>query len=152
VTAVARNTIVTVAIELRDAQDELIDAGESPVVYLHGGYGGLIDALENALEGRLPGESISLELEPEQAFGEYDAELLRIEDRSRYGGGLEVGMEVEDDFDEGDSLHYIVTDLTPEKVVLDANHPLAGIALRFDCRVVSVRAATPEELERQGPL
>lgn len=150
--AVAPNTIVTVAIELRDTHGKLIESGDTPMVYLHRGYGGLIDALENALKGRSPGESVQLALEPEQAFGEYDAELLRVEDLSRYGEGLEIGMEIEDDFEEGDLRRYTVTDLTSDKVVLDANHPLAGMALRFDCRVVSVRAATAEELARQGPL
>ena len=148
---VGRGKVVSVDIELRDAQGELLQEPGEPLVYLHGGYGGLIDALEDALEGRVAGESVALKLEPDQAFGDYDAELLRVESRSRYGDGLEVGMEVEDDFD-GDEMHrYIVTDLTDDKVILDGNHPLAGMALCFDCRVVAVRDATAEELKAQAP-
>ena len=84
-----------------------------------------------------------LQLEPEQAFGEYDAELLRVEPAERYGEGLEVGMEIEED----DQL-YTVTDVAGGKVVLDGNHPLAGMALRFFCEVLSVRTAKGEEISR----
>ena len=116
---------------------------ESDLSYLHGGYGELLAALERALEGKAPGESVVLQLEPEQAFGEYDAGLLRVEPAERYGKGLEVGMEVEED-----SGFYTVTDIAAGKVVLDGNHPLAGIALRFSCRVISVRTAKAEEIRR----
>jgi FKBP-type peptidyl-prolyl cis-trans isomerase SlyD len=86
---------------------------------------------------------VRVQLEPEQAFGEYDAELLRVEPASRYGEGVEIGMEIE----EGDRV-YTVTDIAEDKVVLDANHPLAGMALRFACEVISVRVASPEEIKR----
>jgi FKBP-type peptidyl-prolyl cis-trans isomerase SlyD len=115
----------------------------SELTYLHGGYGGLLDALEHALEGKGPGESIIVQLEPEQAFGEYDAELVRVEPAERYGKGIEVGMEVEED-----ARFYTVTDVAAGKVVLDGNHPLAGMALRFSCQVLSVRTAKPEEISR----
>jgi FKBP-type peptidyl-prolyl cis-trans isomerase SlyD len=115
----------------------------SDLTYLHGGYGGLFGALERLLEGKAPGESVRVQLEPEQAFGEYDAGLLRVEPAARYGRGLEVGMEVEED-----SRFYTVTDVAAGSVVLDANHPLAGMALRFFCQVLDVRAAKPEEISR----
>ncbi|HZQ74884.1 MAG TPA: hypothetical protein VFB08_18370 [Burkholderiales bacterium] len=111
--------------------------------YLHGGHGGLLEALERALEGRKPGETVRVQLEPEQAFGEYDAELVRLEPAERYGAGVAVGMEIEED-----ATLYTVTDVAGGKVVLDANHPLAGMALRFACEVLSVRIASPEEIER----
>ncbi len=84
-----------------------------------------------------------MQLEPEQAFGEYDADLLRVEPTSRYGEGVEIGMEIEED-----ERVYTVTDVADDKVVLDGNHPLAGMALRFACEVISVRSAKPEEIER----
>ena len=113
------------------------------LAYLHGGYGQLLPALERALEGRGAGEAVRLQLEPEQAFGEYDAGLLRVEPASRYGEGVAVGMQVE----EGDGL-YRVTEVAGGSVVLDANHPLAGMALRFALVILSIRAATEEELSR----
>jgi FKBP-type peptidyl-prolyl cis-trans isomerase SlyD len=111
--------------------------------YLHGGYGGLLDGLERALEGKAAGESVSVQLEPEDAFGDYDAELLRLEPSERYGGSIAPGMEVEE---EGGL--YVVTDVADGKVVLDGNHPLAGIALRFSVEVLAVRNAKPEEIAR----
>jgi len=147
--AVGPGTVVSLKIEMHDAQGALLQAGSEPVTYLHGGYGGLLGALEAVLEGRHPGESIKLQLEPEQAFGEYDANLLRVEPAARYGAGLRIGMEVEDAFEGGAPRLYTVTDLAGDKVVLDANHSLAGMALRFFCTITSVRQATKEELSRR---
>jgi len=127
---------------MHDAQGTQLQA-PSEVTYLHGGYGEMLVALESALEGKGPGESVRVQLEPEQAFGEYDADLIRVEPAERYGQGIAVGMEVEED-----SRFYTVTDVAAGKVVLDGNHPLAGMALRFFCQVVSVRTAKPEEISR----
>jgi FKBP-type peptidyl-prolyl cis-trans isomerase SlyD len=111
--------------------------------YLHGGYGEMLAGLERALEGKAPGESVLLQLEPEDAFGDYDADLLRVEPAERYGKGIAAGMEVEED-----SRFYTVTDVADGKVVLDGNHPLAGMALRFAVEIVSVRSARAEEITR----
>ena len=127
---------------MHDAQGVQLSAA-SDVSYLHGGYGQMFDALEKALEGRGAGESLRVQLEPEQAFGDYDAELLRVEPLGRYGEGVAVGMEIEED-----ARLYTVTDVADGKVVLDANHPLAGMALRFSCVILSIRQATEEELKR----
>ena len=140
---VGRDTVVSLKIQMYDAQGALLHAPEDAHVYLHGGYGGLLDALERLLEGKSPGETMRVQLEPEQAFGEYDAGLLRVEPAERYGQGIAVGMEIEED-----ERLYTVTDVAAGKVVLDANHPLAGLALRFACEVVGVRAARREEIER----
>jgi FKBP-type peptidyl-prolyl cis-trans isomerase SlyD len=127
---------------MHDAQDVQLRPA-SDLTYLHGGYGELLEALERALEGKAPGESIRLQLEPEQAFGEYDAGLVRVEPAERYGDGIAVGMEVEED-----ERSYTVTDIAAGKVVLDGNHPLAGMALRFSVEIVNVRSASPEEIRR----
>ena len=140
---VGRDTVVGLKIQMYDAQGALLHAPESAHSYLHGGYGGLLEALERSLEGKQPGETVRVQLDPEEAFGEYDAELVRVEEAGRYGEGVEVGMEIEED-----ERCYTVTDVAAGKVVLDANHPLAGIALRFSCEVISVRAARPEEIGR----
>jgi FKBP-type peptidyl-prolyl cis-trans isomerase SlyD len=128
--------------ELHDAQGGQLSA-PSELSYLHGGYGQMLAALEKLLEGKGPGESILVQLEPDEAFGEYDAELVRIEPQERYGEGLAVGMQVE----EGDTV-YTVTDVAGGSVVLDGNHPLAGMALRFSVVILTVRAATEEEIQR----
>jgi len=125
---------------MHDAQGVRLEAA-SDHTYLHGGYGEMLPALERALEGKAPGESVELQLEPEDAFGEYDADLLRVEPAERYGQGIAAGMEVE----EG-SRFYAVTDVADGKVVLDGNHPLAGMALRFSVEIVTVRTARAEEI------
>ena len=140
---VGRDTVVGLKIQMYDAQGALLHAPEDAHTYLHGGYGGLLEALEHSLEGKHPGESVRVQLEPEEAFGEYEAELVRVEAAERYGKGVAIGMEIEED-----ERVYTVTDVAAGKVVLDGNHPLAGIALRFSCEVISVRAARPEEIER----
>jgi len=134
--------VVALRVEMHDAQGVQLQPA-SDITYLHGGYGELLEALERALEGKGAGESLRVQLEPDQAFGEYDADLVRVEAAERYGAGLTVGMEVEED-----SRLYTVTDIAAGKVVLDGNHPLAGMALRFFCHVVSVRSASAEELQR----
>ena len=134
--------MVSLKVQLSDAQNAPL-AEPADVSYLHGGYGQLFPKLEQALEGRRPGDAVQVQLEPEDAFGEYDAELLRVEQADRYGDGLTVGMEIEED----DEI-YRVTQIAGGAAVLDANHPLAGIALRFSVVILAVRAATEEELSR----
>ena len=137
---VSKDSIVELRVELHDAQgNELSPATE--MSYLHGGYGGVLEALERALEGKAAGESVRLQLEPEDAYGEYDAELLRVEPAERYGQGIAAGMQIEED-----ERLYIVTDVADGTVVLDGNHPLAGMALRFYIEIITVRAASPEEI------
>ena len=134
--------MVAVRIEMHDAQGEAL-AAPAETTYLHGGYGNLLPALERALEGKAPGAHLGVQLEPEEAFGEYDADLVRVEPAERYGDGLAVGMEVEED-----ARLYTVTEIAGGKAVLDANHPLAGMALRFFVEVREVRPARPEEIDQ----
>lgn len=128
--------------ELHDAQGVQLSA-PSELSYLHGGYGQMLEGLEKALDGKGAGESVLVQLEPDEAFGEYDAQLVRVEPQERYGEGIAVGMQVE----EGDTT-YTVTDVAGGSVVLDANHPLAGMALRFSVVILTVRAAREEEIQR----
>jgi FKBP-type peptidyl-prolyl cis-trans isomerase SlyD len=144
---IERGTVVCLAYELRNAHGEVLEEDEAQLAYLHG-FGGIFPKVEEALEGRSEGEEVSLTLEPEDAFGEYDAELLRVEPRARFPEETEVGMQFEGVPGErqDEALIYIVTDITDETVVVDGNHPLAGERLWFRCAVRQVRAATPEEL------
>jgi FKBP-type peptidyl-prolyl cis-trans isomerase SlyD len=128
--------------ELHDAQGVPLSA-PSELTYLHGGYGQMLAALEKSLAGKGAGESVLVQLEPDDAFGEYDAQLVRVEPQERYGEGIAVGMQVE----EGDTM-YTVTDVAGGSVVLDGNHPLAGMALRFSVVILTVRAAREEEIQR----
>ena len=149
---IGKNTVVTVQYKLSDAHNNLLEDGQEPIVYLHGGYENTLPAIENALEGKEVGYSTTIQVEPEEAFGEYDPSLIRVEDRDKLPSPLEVGMQVEGSPEEGEDAEpmiFVVTEITDEKVVLDGNHPLAGIALRFVLNVTEVRAATPEEIEHE---
>jgi FKBP-type peptidyl-prolyl cis-trans isomerase SlyD len=147
---IAKNTVVTLHYKLSDAQGNLIEESREPMTYLHGGYQNTLPKIEEALEGKETGYDTILQVEPEDAFGEYDAELVKIEPRNRFPKELEVGMQFEgapeDPDDEQEALIYTVTDVAEDKVVLDGNHPLAGIALRFNLNVANVRMATDEEI------
>ena len=147
------NTVVTLAYELRNADGEPLEDDNAEVAYLHGGYGGIFPKVEQALEGKEPGHEVSLTLEPEDAFGEYDAELLRVEPRNRFPETLEVGMQFEGvpGDKEDEAMIFTVTDVTQDTVVVDANHPYAGERLWFKCAVKEVRRATADEVEHGHP-
>jgi len=145
---VARNTVVRLDVELADLWGNVLQP-TALLSYLHGGFDDMIPALEQALDGKRPGETLTLRLEPEDAFGEYDDELLRVEPRGNFPEPLEVGMQFEGvPGGEQDGVIYEVTDIAADKVVLDGNHPLAGIAVEFRCTVRDVRVATTGEIER----
>ena len=144
-----RGKAVKLDYELRDSQGQALEDEGAQLEYLHGGFGGIFPKVEEALEGKVAGEEVNLTLEPEDAFGEYDAELLRVEPRNRFPEVIEVGMRFEGvpgDREE-EALIYTITDITPETVVVDGNHPLAGERLWFKATVNAVRAATQDELQ-----
>lgn len=144
---VAQDTVVSLHYELLDSQGELIEKTGEPIEYLHGGYAGIFALVEQALQGKSVGESCDVYLQPHDAFGEYDESLVRIEPLAKFPPKLEVGMRFEGEAESsGDALVYTVTDIAEEKVVVDGNHPLAGMALRFHCTVRSIRAATADEM------
>ncbi|HXZ48033.1 MAG TPA: peptidylprolyl isomerase [Usitatibacter sp.] len=144
---IERGTVVTLAYELRDAAGQPLEEEDARLAYLHG-YGDIFPKVERELQGKEVGHEMSLTLEPDDAFGEYDAELLRVEPRSRFPERLEVGMRFEGvpGEREDEALIYTVTDITPDAVVVDGNHPLAGERLWFKCAVTGVRRATEDEL------
>jgi FKBP-type peptidyl-prolyl cis-trans isomerase SlyD len=141
-------TVVRLAYELRDCDGDALEDEGAEMEYLHGGFGGIFPKVEQALSGKQVGQEVSVTLDPEDAFGEYDAELLRVEPRERFPKQVEVGMRFEGvpGDREDEALIYTVTDVTPESVVVDGNHPLAGERLWFKCSVKEVRRATPEEI------
>ena len=134
--------------ELKASDGELLEDEGVRLEYLHGGHGGIFPKVEEALEGREVGHEVALTLEPVDAFGEYDAGLLRVEPRERFPEAIEIGMRFEGvpGEREDEALIYTITDITPESVVVDGNHPLAGERLWFKGNVNEVRAATKEEL------
>jgi FKBP-type peptidyl-prolyl cis-trans isomerase SlyD len=145
---IVKNTVVTLTYELHDTDGKLIEKTEAPIEYLHGGYDGIFPLVEKALAGKVAGHNCRVRLEPDDAFGDYDAELVLLEPRDKFPEKLAVGMQFEGRGESsGQVLLYTVTDIAGDKVVVDGNHPLAGKALDFNCTVTGVRPATKEELE-----
>ena len=145
---VAKNTVVSLQYELSDTDGNVIERTDEAIEYLHGGYEGIFPMVEQALDGKSFGENCKVTLQPDQAFGEYDAELVHVEGRDKFPAEVEVGMRFRGEGqNSGETLIYTVTEIAEDKVVVDGNHPLAGQTLNFDCTVSGVRDATAEELE-----
>ena len=147
--------VVSLVWRLRDAQGQPIDELADPVEFLVGGED-LLPKVEEALLGHEVGDEVSLHLEPEHAFGDYDAGLVFFEDRAIFPESVEVGMQFDGVPDgaktEGmpaDAI-YTITEVYPDHVVLDGNHPLAGMALNLEVTVRDVREATDDEIEAGG--
>lgn len=146
---IGKDTVVTLTYQLTTLAGEQLEEAtlEAPAAYLHGGYDGIFPKVEAALEGQSVGAELDLVLEPEDAFGEYDAELVRIEPMDVFPEEVHVGMQLEGASEDGHHVMlYTVTDVADGKVVVDGNHPLAGQSLRLRCLVNEVRAALPEEV------
>jgi len=135
---------------LKDTLGETLDQLDEPVEFLVGGED-LLAKLEEALMGKAAGDRVLLQLEPEDAFGDFNDQLMFLEPRNLFPAELEEGMAFEGLPPGGNpnapsDLLYFVSEIYPEHVVMDANHPLAGIALRLDLKVHAVREATLEEI------
>ncbi len=146
---IGKDTVVTLTYQLTTLAGEQLEeaTAETPATYLHGGYDGIFPKVEAALEGKSAGAELDIVLEPDDAFGEYDAELVRVEPAHLFPPEVHVGMQLEGASEDGHQVMlYTVTDVAEGKVVVDGNHPLAGQSLRLHCTVSDVRAALPEEV------
>ena len=137
---------------LKDTLGNVLDELEEPIEFLTGGDD-LLAAIEENLQGHAVGDKVDMQIEPEQAFGEYDETRVFLEARTLFPPDIEEGMTfdglalpVGTSSDIPSAFLYTVTEIYPEHVVLDGNHPLAGIAIRLSLTVQSVREAAPQEI------
>jgi len=146
---IVKDSVVTLSYEVTDPDGNVLDAGEEPLIYLHGGYDDVFASIELALQGRGVGDTVTVKMQPAQAYGEYDADLVLIESLDALPQPLTVGMQIEAEpgGDSEEAVFYRVTDIAEGKAVLDGNHPLAGQALVFTGTVTAVRPARPAEIE-----
>ena len=144
------NLVVSMHYTLTDDEKNVLDssADSEPLAYLHGA-GNIIPGLENALVGKVEGDAMKVRVEAEEAYGEPTPELIQEVDKAAFQGVeiIEAGMSFETQSPEGDIQRIVVKEVQDDVVTIDANHPLAGLALTFDVEIVSVREATEEELE-----
>ena len=144
--------VVALSWTLKDTLGDILDELDEPVEFLLGGDD-LLAKIEQNLQGHEAGDKLAFQLEPEEAFGDYNENLVFLEQRVIFPAELEEGMTFDGaalptgaSTDTPKDKIYTVTEIYPEHVVLDGNHPLAGIALRLNLKVESVREATEAEV------
>ncbi len=145
--------VVSIQYALKNSGGDLLDSseGRDPLKYLHGA-GNIIPGLEAGLNGKTAGDELSIVIQPEDAYGAHDASRVAELPKEHLGSieGLAVGAELQAQTPSG-PLVVRVVEIGDDTVTVDANHPLAGVALHFDVTVVDVRDATPEEIANQQP-
>lgn len=145
---ITTGSVVLFDYTLRDDEKDIIDSSKEggPLAYLHG-EGQIVKGLEKVMEGKKAGDTFSVAVAPEEAYGLPDPEKIAVVTADQIEGGeeLEEGMQLEASNDQGEQI-VVVSRIEGNKVTLDGNHPLAGMTLHFDIAVREVREATPEEI------
>ena len=147
---IGNESVVSMHYKLTDDNGNVLDSSEGaePLTYLHGA-GNIIPGLENALVGKVAGDTEQVRVEPADAYGEVMAELIQTVDKAAFQGveTVEAGMSFEAQAENGAVQRITVTKVEGDEVTIDANHPLAGVTLNFDVEIVDVREATKEEID-----
>lgn len=143
---IGKDCVVTLHFKVANAQGKLVEASDKPMTYLHGGYANTLPKIEEALDGKEAGYQVTLALHPEDAFGARDEALTKTISRADFPAGVKVGGQLEGYTDDGRKQVFNVVKIKGQQVLLDANHPLAGRALKFTLKVTGVRAASEEEI------
>lgn len=147
--SISKDTVVTLDYKVTDSDGQMVDDGPEPLTYLHGGYDAIFPKLEAALDGKAVGFNVTVRLDPGEAFGEYSADLVQVEPEHSFPEGTEIGSVFEGMQEGSEEIRlFRVTDMEEGQVVLDGNHPLAGIALRIRLKIHKVREATEDEIGR----
>ncbi|MEX1023943.1 MAG: peptidylprolyl isomerase [Planctomycetota bacterium] len=146
---ITKNAVASIEYTLKNDDGEVIDTstGRAPLAYVHG-KGSLVPGLESQLEGKAPGDKLEVRVAPEEGYGPRHEAMVQTVAREQLPPEPEpqTGMQFQAQTEQG-PLVLTVVDVAEDKVTLDGNHPLAGMALNFEVNVVDVREATPEELE-----
>lgn len=141
------NTVVSITYELLDSSGNVLESSKEPVSYLHGGYDNIFPRVEEELHGKSIGDTVEITLEPADAFGEYDEELVQMEPVSAFPSkDLKVGMQFEGEDESGEAILYTITNIDDGKVIVDGNHPWAGERVLFKATIADVRKAGEEEV------
>ena len=143
---IEKNTAVTMQLKLQDANGKSLASNTQPMAYLHGDYDNIFPKLEAALEGQEVGFKISMELAAEDAFGLRDEALVQTIPKSQFPPGVKVGGQLEGRDENGTAVEFTVVKIKGDKVLLDANHPCAGMKLRVTVKVLDIRLASEEEI------
>ncbi len=141
--------VVSMHYTLTDDEGTTIDSSEGaePLSYLHGA-GNIITGLEKALVGKVEGDALQVDVAAAEGYGEIQPELIHIVQRAAFEGveSIEVDMAFEAHTPEGGVQRIVVRQIEGDDVTVDANHPLAGMDLYFEVKIITVRDASAEEL------
>jgi FKBP-type peptidyl-prolyl cis-trans isomerase SlyD len=144
---IAKDLVASIEYTLTDAAGAVIDSsvGNEPLAYLHGA-GNIIPGLENALEGKKAGDSLTVTVAPEDGYGEKSEGLIQVVPKDMFQGveTVEVGMQFHAQTDHGMQV-ITVAAVDGDNITVDGNHPLAGQTLNFDVKIIEVRAASPKK-------
>jgi len=147
---IADQKVITLDYTLKDDEGTLIDSseGRGDFVYLHGARN-IVPGLENALIDKVVGDEVSVAVEPAEGYGDRDDNLLQTVPKEMFEEGAEVsvGMQFHAQTPEGEMMIVTIVELDGDEVIVDGNHPLAGVSLNFDVKVVDIRDASAEEIE-----
>jgi FKBP-type peptidyl-prolyl cis-trans isomerase SlyD len=147
---IAEQSVVSIQYTLTNDAGETLDTsdGREPLVYLHGAQN-IIPGLESELTGKSVGDSFDVTIQPEEAYGTVNPELVQTVPHSAFEGveKVEPGMQFQARGDDGETQVITVTEVADSGVTVDGNHPLAGQVLNFSVRVEEIREATEEEIE-----
>ncbi|TVP88204.1 MAG: peptidylprolyl isomerase [Pseudomonadaceae bacterium] len=146
---VTANKAVSIDYTLSNDAGDVLDSsnGGAPLVYLHGA-GNIIPGLEKALEGKQEGDEVKVSVEPAEAYGEFNGELVAVLGRHMFEGvdTLEEGMQFHASGPDGSMQIVTIKAVEGDEVTVDGNHPLAGQRLNFEVKVINVRDANEEEI------
>jgi FKBP-type peptidyl-prolyl cis-trans isomerase SlyD len=147
---IEKDKVISIDYKLSVEGNVVDESDGEPLVYLHG-YGNIIAGIEAALTGLEPGAEINVSVTPEAGYGFYDEQLIQTIPVSSFDDDLEVGGHYTGEDEDGQALSFTVLEIEGEEALVDFNHPLAGDTLAFWVSVLSVREATPRELEVGEP-
>lgn len=149
---VSENKVVSINYTVKTENGELLDTteGREPLTYIHG-KGRILPSIEEALEGKTTGDSVYVEVGPEDGYGYYYEELVFKVEKEKFSKieNLEIGTQVQLSTESGPAI-FVVTDITDDYVTIDGNHPLAGKTLLFEITITDIREATEKELKEEN--
>ena len=149
---ISDKTVVSIHYTLKDVDGKLLDSSDEsePFTYLHGA-GNIVVGLEKALSGKSAGDQLTVEVSPQEGYGEVDSKEIKTVDKSvfREVDSIQVGMTFNAQSADGSSKSIKVTAIEGDKITIDSNHPLAGITLHFEVQVISIRKATAIEIDHR---
>jgi FKBP-type peptidyl-prolyl cis-trans isomerase SlyD len=149
---VEKHKVVAITYRIRDQAGQIVEINDLPVEYVHGGASDLLPKIEQALEGRAVGDSVTVTLGPDDAFGWHDPKLTFTDDVDNAPPELrQIGAQFEAQNAKGETISLVVTHIGNGKITVDANHPLAGKTVTFEVTVQGIREATAEERHSGRP-